>query len=322
MFATNAATNLFFPCKPSSFRCRAAAGDISPGPSFFQSVAGGLRLGPFPDGGGLAAEGRRVGGNEPIRVKKWSRKNESYLDNDNEPLPLPMTYPDSSPVSSEEIDRRLQCDPEVQATVTHDHPNFNWSNSTSSQDKFVIITTIIIITIIIIIITLFNFKFDFAGVAKDQDMLATMAREGKRLPANAFLAWELGQLGSGKRGGEYQNQQMPPKKMEAKILSLEIRMDKFKATLEKLVSLLTHNKCSDSSKEEDGDNMMGFPEMKKLFEDLFQGVRFLDRGHTFLVGYILSWNNFQTLDVTGYVQKITARKDIDVMENLDNGKPP
>jgi len=24
----------------------------------------------------------------------------------------------------------------------------------------------------------------------------------------------------------------------------------------------------------------------------------------------------------GYVQKITARKDIDVMEDLENGKPP
>ncbi|XP_010519324.1 PREDICTED: protein disulfide-isomerase SCO2 [Tarenaya hassleriana] len=30
------------------------------------------------------------------------------------PLPLPMTYPDSSPVSPEEIDRRLQCDPQVE----------------------------------------------------------------------------------------------------------------------------------------------------------------------------------------------------------------
>lgn len=114
MSVTNAAANLLFPCKPSSFRCRAAAGDVSSGPSFFQSVAGGLRLGPFPDGGGLVAEGRRGGGNEPIRVKKWSRKNESYLDNDNEPLPLPMTYPDTSPVSPEEIDRRLRCDPEVE----------------------------------------------------------------------------------------------------------------------------------------------------------------------------------------------------------------
>jgi len=37
---------------------------------------------------------------------------------------------------------------------------------------------------------------------------------------------------------------------------------------------------------------------------------------------VSSWSNLRTLDVTGYVQKITARKDIDVMENLDNGKPP
>ncbi|KAG4402144.1 hypothetical protein AAZX31_02G126400 [Glycine max] len=115
MFATNATSNLFFPCSPSSFRCRAAAGDLSAGPSFIQSVAGGLRIGQFPDGAGLAVEGRRGGGgNEPIRVKKWSRKNESYLDNDAEPLPLPMTYPDSSPVSQEEIDKRLQCDPQIQ----------------------------------------------------------------------------------------------------------------------------------------------------------------------------------------------------------------
>lgn len=26
--------------------------------------------------------------------------------------------------------------------------------------------------------------------------------------------------------------------------------------------------------------------------------------------------------IAGYVQKITARKDIDVMEDLDNGRPP
>lgn len=122
MFATNAASNLFFPGNPSSFRCRAAAGDLSAGPSFIQSVAGGLRIGQFPDGAGLAVEGRRGGGgNEPIRVKKWSRKNESYLDNDAEPLPLPMTYPDSSPVSQEEIDKRLQCDPQIQVLASTDY---------------------------------------------------------------------------------------------------------------------------------------------------------------------------------------------------------
>lgn len=29
-------------------------------------------------------------------------------------LPLPMTHPDSSPVSPEEIDKRLSCDPETE----------------------------------------------------------------------------------------------------------------------------------------------------------------------------------------------------------------
>ena len=32
--------------------------------------------------------------------------------------------------------------------------------------------------------------------------------------------------------------------------------------------------------------------------------------------------NTQTLVIAGYVQKITARTDIEVMEDLDNGKPP
>ncbi|XP_061350987.1 uncharacterized protein LOC133296048 [Gastrolobium bilobum] len=126
MFSTNA-SSLFF---PSAFRCRASAGDLSPGPSsfprLFQSaaaVAGGLRLGQGPDGGGPSVEGsgaaaRRAGWNDGMRVKakekKWSRNRESYLDNDSEPLPLPMTYPDSSPVSPEEIDKRLQCDPKFE----------------------------------------------------------------------------------------------------------------------------------------------------------------------------------------------------------------
>lgn len=65
------------------------------------------------EGGGAAA--RRAGGNEGMRAKakekKWSRNRESYLVDDSEPLPLPMTHPDSSPCSPEEIDKRLQCDP-------------------------------------------------------------------------------------------------------------------------------------------------------------------------------------------------------------------
>lgn len=61
---------------------------------------------------------RRGGNGGGIKVnakeKKWSRSGESYLADDEDPLPLPMTYPDSSPVSPEEIDRRLRCDPQVE----------------------------------------------------------------------------------------------------------------------------------------------------------------------------------------------------------------
>ncbi|XP_016441806.1 protein disulfide-isomerase SCO2 isoform X1 [Nicotiana tabacum] len=46
--------------------------------------------------------------------RPWSRNRESYLADDGEPLPLPMTYPNTSPVSPEEIDRRLRCDPQIE----------------------------------------------------------------------------------------------------------------------------------------------------------------------------------------------------------------
>lgn len=52
------------------------------------------------------------------REKKWSRNRESYLTDDSDPLPLPMTYPDSSPVTPEEIDKRLSCDPEVEVSLS------------------------------------------------------------------------------------------------------------------------------------------------------------------------------------------------------------
>lgn len=146
MFAINP-TSLFFASNPttarqqsislppSSFRlCRAAAGDASPGPSFsrlfnFPSLAatdstGAFRLGQEYDAGGPSsptvdgAAGRFGSGNGSVKVnameKKWSRDKESYLVDNTDVLPLPMTYPDSSPVPPEEIDRRLQCDPQVE----------------------------------------------------------------------------------------------------------------------------------------------------------------------------------------------------------------
>ncbi|KAH1030803.1 hypothetical protein J1N35_042977 [Gossypium stocksii] len=103
----------------TSFRCFAATGDAPAGPTFRKWFQ-------FPTTtttsdnvyGGGARIGQEISYEAPagssIKVKKWSRDTESYLTNDDEPLPLPMTYPDTSPVGPEEIDKRLQCDPEIQ----------------------------------------------------------------------------------------------------------------------------------------------------------------------------------------------------------------
>lgn len=72
-----------------------------------------------PDAEGTAVGGSHGGVKVNAKEKKWSRNRESYLTDDSEPLPLPMTYPDSSPVPREEIDKRLRCDPEVQVLFTH-----------------------------------------------------------------------------------------------------------------------------------------------------------------------------------------------------------
>jgi hypothetical protein len=44
----------------------------------------------------------------------WSGDRESYLVDDVEPLPLPLTVPDTEPMSREELDRRLSCDVEIE----------------------------------------------------------------------------------------------------------------------------------------------------------------------------------------------------------------
>ncbi|GKV01538.1 hypothetical protein SLEP1_g14087 [Rubroshorea leprosula] len=105
----------FFRLPSTSLRC-CATGDISSSPIFprwFQfptssEVSGGLRTGKEYS---ETAAGN-CGGN--VKVKKWLRNRENYLADDSDALPLPMTHPDSSPVSPEEIDKRLQCDPQVQ----------------------------------------------------------------------------------------------------------------------------------------------------------------------------------------------------------------
>ncbi|KAG2704210.1 hypothetical protein I3843_06G164200 [Carya illinoinensis] len=119
-------TSLFFPSKPSALRCR-ATGDIPVGPSFprwfhFPSSAeiSGVRIGHDVDAAAKDGSARSgAAGNNGLKVnarekKKWSHWGDSYLDDDSDALPLPMTYPNSSPVPPEEIDRRLRCDPQVQ----------------------------------------------------------------------------------------------------------------------------------------------------------------------------------------------------------------
>ncbi|CAI9104340.1 OLC1v1002988C1 [Oldenlandia corymbosa var. corymbosa] len=70
------------------------------------------------DGGGTFGAGSSSIGNKESKVnakgERWSRPRESYLTDNDDALPLPMTYPDTKPVSPEEIDRRLRCDPEIQ----------------------------------------------------------------------------------------------------------------------------------------------------------------------------------------------------------------
>ncbi|KAK6916451.1 hypothetical protein RJ641_019312 [Dillenia turbinata] len=135
MFTANSSyssTSLFFPKpkpkpKPSlhSFppfslsviRCHAAANPPASSSSSFQfpgaiGVPGsGIRLGQESDS---IAGKSSSSGKTSKREKRWSKNRESYLADDSDALPLPMTYPNSSPVSPEEIDKRLHCDPEIQ----------------------------------------------------------------------------------------------------------------------------------------------------------------------------------------------------------------
>lgn len=109
----------------------ADASSAAPSPDWFRVPDVGRRLWPLREtegrSGGIKAnavedgEGSSGGGQRRKKKKKngrkwwwWSRDGESYLADDSDALPLPMTYPGSSPVSPEEVDRRLQCDPEVQ----------------------------------------------------------------------------------------------------------------------------------------------------------------------------------------------------------------
>ncbi|KAG1366621.1 Protein disulfide-isomerase SCO2 [Cocos nucifera] len=103
-----------------SLRCQAAVGasDTAPSRDWFRP------RGPQePDGrvaardAGIRVNAKKEGKSGSGKEKKWwwwSRDRESYLTDDSDALPLPMTYPNSSPAPPEEIDRRLQCDPNVE----------------------------------------------------------------------------------------------------------------------------------------------------------------------------------------------------------------
>lgn len=103
---------------PFSISCSASSPapspDLSAGPPpWFHPPA------PSDSASGSAVDGPR---RSPVlrpnaKEKRWSRDRESYLGDDSDPLPLPMTYPDSTPVPPEEIDRRLSCNPETEVPL-------------------------------------------------------------------------------------------------------------------------------------------------------------------------------------------------------------
>ncbi|CAK9143931.1 unnamed protein product [Ilex paraguariensis] len=113
------------PPSTTTILCRAAA-DPPVGPSFprwwfsFPAAADAASssgaIGQTSDGS--AAAERRIASNKNTKInareKRWSRDRESYLGDDADALPLPMTYPDTSPVSPDEIDQRLRCDPKIE----------------------------------------------------------------------------------------------------------------------------------------------------------------------------------------------------------------
>ncbi|KAK1358862.1 Protein disulfide-isomerase SCO2 [Heracleum sosnowskyi] len=116
--------NLIFTPSSSSFRCRAAA--VPAGPSFPRRWFSFAAVTDVSSGGRISSESdvvldtdkkkKRVNGKEmKVNAKeRWSRDRESYLTDDDDALPLPMTYPNTTPVSPDVIDKRLRCDPVVE----------------------------------------------------------------------------------------------------------------------------------------------------------------------------------------------------------------
>ncbi|XP_078441228.1 protein disulfide isomerase isoform X2 [Wolffia australiana] len=105
----------------------AEASDAGPPLDWFRLPGFNSRSSPARDVDGRSDGVRANAVDEDDRKKKkkrgkkwwwWSGDRESYLVDDAEALPLPMTYPNTSPVSAEEIDRRLLCNPSLEDCKT------------------------------------------------------------------------------------------------------------------------------------------------------------------------------------------------------------
>jgi hypothetical protein len=99
-------------------RVAAAANQIFPEDAFSKSQNGAT--GKSQNGaasksqnGAATSKGSKV---EVNAKGKWRKQSDSYLSDDDEPLPLPLTWPGSTPDAREKIDGMLQCDPEEQVS--------------------------------------------------------------------------------------------------------------------------------------------------------------------------------------------------------------
>lgn len=111
------------PTTSAAFRCCASAENAAPRWWFnfpaapdASAVIGRIGQGLSENIGSTIAS-NSTSKNSKINAKEnWSRDRESYLTDNDDALPLPMTYPNASPVPPEEVEKRLQCDPEIQVS--------------------------------------------------------------------------------------------------------------------------------------------------------------------------------------------------------------
>ena len=78
-----------------------------------------IRVGRRNQGGGGEVE-REVREVKAGAKEKWAKHNESALSGDT-PLPLPMAYPGTEPLTKKEMDAQFSCDPELQVGCFNSH---------------------------------------------------------------------------------------------------------------------------------------------------------------------------------------------------------